>query len=446
MNENVPFFQYSNTGEFFEFAAFNVGNVVNSLKDASNMPNQHRQFTKLFSAREVSDLCGYKDPEAKWLKKKVRQDRVTGLSELPCAAYLESGQYRFTENELSSIIASCNKKKEIYVSIKKAICIVFSQYKGGVGKTISSSTFASIQAIRGRRVLVIDCDPQASITELFTSCYLNSLDSLGINDTIMAAMLNLDGPEAVKNAIKASIRKTAFSTLDIIPGCQILSTIDRLLGKAEGRAEAMGADPIEHWSLLKSAVKNLEDDYDLIVIDCPPAISPMNTNAVFAADILINPLTASMLDCAALVKYYQFMGNSFREIGEIIGEDNLSRAITRVLITNFDGNPDADPFDSPDFKKNKSLKITDEVVRKYLLKFLPGFVIEQPFLRSDAIKVATNSYQTLIELDLKALDEDDIKKNNISPQAYKRACQSANLICDEIELLIEQHVALHQAV
>lgn len=141
--------------------------------------------------------------------------------------------------------------------------------KGGVGKTTSSINIAGALCLYGRRVLIVDFDPQGAAT-VGLGINANSVDN-----TIYTAMFDssLDVHEVV--------RHTRFDGLDIIPANIDLSAAEIQLVTEVGREQALAA-----------TIRPLRQEYDVIIIDCQPSLGLLTVNALTAADGVIIPVAA----------------------------------------------------------------------------------------------------------------------------------------------------------
>jgi len=147
--------------------------------------------------------------------------------------------------------------------------------KGGVGKTTSAVTLAGVMQKRGFRVLLVDLDPHGSLTSYF-----------GVDpDTVEPSGYDLF-QQSLSNSlrIKSVINKTRFSRLHFVPASSALATLDRQLGTKDG----MGL-------VIKKALHQVEDDYDLAIIDCPPMLGLLMVNALAACDRLLIPVQTEYL-------------------------------------------------------------------------------------------------------------------------------------------------------
>ena len=147
--------------------------------------------------------------------------------------------------------------------------------KGGVGKTTTTIALAGLLSQRGKRVLLVDTDPHGSLTT-----YLG-YDS----DNLPCSLFELfQLPMLNKATITPFVLKSDIPGLDIIPAHMSLATLDRIMGNRNG----MGL-------VLKRTLKALEDDYDYVLIDCPPILGVMMVNALAASTRVLIPVQTEFL-------------------------------------------------------------------------------------------------------------------------------------------------------
>ena len=145
--------------------------------------------------------------------------------------------------------------------------IAIANQKGGVGKTTTAINLASCLAEIGKEILVIDIDPQGNTTSGF------GLDKDEIENTVYELMLD-------ECTIKESmIKGESIDNLTIIPSNVNL---------AGAEIELLGINEKEY--ILKNAVDYIKDDYDFIIIDCPPSLNMLTVNAMTTADTVLVPI------------------------------------------------------------------------------------------------------------------------------------------------------------
>ena len=144
--------------------------------------------------------------------------------------------------------------------------IAIANQKGGVGKTTTSINLAASIAEMGKRVLAIDLDPQGNMTSGL------GVDKNEVENTVYELMLD-------ECSINESIQDTVVKGLRLIPSNVNL---------AGAEIELLGINDKEY--ILKTAVDYIRDDYDFIVIDCPPSLKMLTVNAMTTADTVLVPI------------------------------------------------------------------------------------------------------------------------------------------------------------
>lgn len=142
---------------------------------------------------------------------------------------------------------------------------IFNQ-KGGVGKTTTCVNFAASLGQKGKKTLLVDCDPQG-----------NSTSGVGIDKSEIEA----SSYDVLINSVSASdaIIKTEYKNLYVLPADMNLAGAELELAESENR-----------YKVLKKALATVVLEYDYIIIDCPPSLGLISLNALTASDTLIVPL------------------------------------------------------------------------------------------------------------------------------------------------------------
>ena len=144
--------------------------------------------------------------------------------------------------------------------------IAVTNQKGGVGKTTTTVNLSAILAEKGYKTIIIDSDPQG-----------NSTSSLGINKKLETSLYDVLIDEDIK--IKDTLKKTDIYNLEICP-----SNIN-LAG-----AEVELVSLMSREQRLRNQLDTIRDEYDYILIDCPPSLGLITLNALTAADSVLIPI------------------------------------------------------------------------------------------------------------------------------------------------------------
>jgi chromosome partitioning protein len=183
----------------------------------------------------------------------------------------------------------------------EAITVAVANFKGGVTKTTTAVTLAQGLSIRGHKVLVIDCDPQGSLTTLF-----GILPDAEVQAEHTILPLCLGEEESVEYAI----RSTYWDGIDLIPATSVLFSAEFALPGRQ-RDEGQG---FQFWNVLHYGIEQARQNYDVIVIDTPPALSYVTINAMMAADGIITPLPPNALDFASSVQFWDLFYDLTKEL------------------------------------------------------------------------------------------------------------------------------------
>lgn len=269
-------------------------------------------------------------------------------------------------------------------------------FKGGSGKTTTSAHLAQRLALTGYRVLAIDLDPQASLTALHgVQPEFDLQDGGTLYDAI-----RYDNPVPIANVI----RKTYIPNLDLIPGNLELMEFEHETPRAlsQGKAGLF-------FFRVKEALMQVDQDYDVVVIDCPPQLGFLTMSALSAATGVLVTIHPEMLDVMSMSQFLRMTADLMDVIAES-GAD-MSHDWMRYLLTRYE------PADAP---QNR--------IVAFLRTMYGDKVLNAPLLKSTAISDAGLTKQTLYE----------VERSAFTRTTYDRAVESLNAVNDEISELIQR--------
>jgi chromosome partitioning protein len=177
-----------------------------------------------------------------------------------------------------------------------AFVVVLANHKGGVTKTTSTANLGATLAEAGRRVLIVDCDPQANLSEAFG--WVEELPGERLEDLLAnpAAASRYTPPAALQPDVATGLEWR--ERLRIIPSTDALADIAADLPTTGGPGYEMR---------LREVLDPLREQFDLVLLDTPPGLGTLSGMAVLAADGLLIPALAADLDVRGAGKLYDLV-------------------------------------------------------------------------------------------------------------------------------------------
>lgn len=241
-----------------------------------------RKHPPTFTASNIAAMCGFDKQRMKYL---------TTKQNLPSGTQTGAGRAKlFSLEEALTWIKATSNRTQRRKGIRGRVA-AFANFKGGVAKTSTSVSVAQRLTLFGRKVLLIDGDPQGSATQL---CGYAPDAEISDVDTLLPLIY---GDES---DLRYAVRETYWKNLDLIPACNALQDAEYAIP-----SHILSDTRFEFWNIIKYGLEPLLEEYDVVIIDTPPALSYLTTNVLMAADAIIMPLPPEALDFASSTQFWQ---------------------------------------------------------------------------------------------------------------------------------------------
>lgn len=394
------------------------------IRQATFAPETDKSLRR-FSSWEVAELIMRVHPRTFTNKTREEEGMPAGVFEAG-----KTGMRWFSLSEINQIRALWKENRRhtrlpVRPQNKRAIRIAVANFKGGAGKSTTCLHFAHAAALDGYRVLVVDFDPQATISHAMGLVDVPEEKTVwGIiaRDLVretkkMNLRLRASGAQAREIEIPASIEeamvdsfkigdfisKTCWPTIDVVGSCANAAFVEFASGEYRMR------NP--RWSFFASMDRYLNslppDAYDIILFDCPPAIGYQSLNAVFAADILYVPTGPGYWEYDSTTSFMQQLSEALREISvgfgglpEMAGRLPKRFWAVRVLMTRYEPSNDL-----------------HVAMRDALTRVFKDWMAQNPIELTRAVEQTGRFLQSIYEMDYR----------NMTRETWKRARNSFDL-------------------
>lgn len=375
-----------------------LSSQLQALSEAIFPPTSKKSLRR-FTSGEAARLMSISDSTLR---------KMTLAGEGPQPETTSNGRRLYTLgqiNEIRALLASGTRGREAvdFVPHRRGAdhlqVLAITNFKGGSGKTTTSAHLAQYLALQGYRVLAIDLDPQASLSALLG--VLPETD-VGANETLYAAIRYDDA----RKSLREVVRKTYFDGLDLVPGNLELMEFEHTTPRALMNGSKSG-DGI-FFARVASAIEEVADEYDVVVIDCPPQLGFLTLSGLCAATAMVVTVHPQMLDVASMSQFLLMTRDLLGVVREAGGR--LQYDFIRYLLTRYE------PQDGPQTK-----------VAALLRNLFGDHVLTNPMVKSAAVSDAGLTKQTLYE----------IGRENLTRTTYDRAMEALDAVNGEIEQLMK---------
>ncbi len=351
-----------------------------------NFPPDAQKKLRRFSLAEVADFVGV---SPSYLKKLHLQGKGVEPQVTP------SGRRHYTAAQIEELRTLLDRSPRRRENDKLQVIAVVN-FKGGSGKTTTAAHLSQHLALKGFRVLAIDLDPQASLTALF-----------GIQPEIDGNLSLYESLRYDENRkpISEVIRSTSFPSLDIAPANLELQEYEYETPIAMHAQDSVAGRTF--YTRIGGALSEVDDRYDVVVIDCPPQLGYLTLTALAAATSVLITVHPQMLDIMSMSQFLLMLGGILKSIET--ANVKVSLDWFRYLVTRYE------PGDIP---QQEMVGLMQSMFARQMLR--------NPMVKSTAISDAGLTKQSLYE----------VERSSFVPATYDRARESLDAVNSEIIGLI----------
>jgi chromosome partitioning protein len=372
-----------------------ISNALNMLR-AQQYPPDARKGLRKFQIAEVADFMGVTQSHLRQLHSEGKGPEVETVS----------GRRYYTASQMLELrdFLEANKKSDrrIYVPHRRdgealqVLAVV--NFKGGSGKTTTAAHLSQYLALTGHRVLAIDLDPQASLTSLF-GIQPELDETVSLYETLRF--------DEERKPLGEIIQRTNIPGLDVVPANLLLQEYEYDVPLAiSGKKGQEGR--LFHTRIL-NAVKEVDADYDLVIIDCPPQLGYLTITALMASTGILITIHPQMLDIMSMSQFLMMLGGILTSVAGAGAEIRVKWF--RYLVTRFE------PTDIPQAQ-----------MVGFMQSMFAQNMLNNHVLKSTAISDASIKKQSLYE----------VERSEFVRATYDRAIESLNAVNGEVTDLIHK--------
>lgn len=366
-----------------EAVAETSNHVVQQVRSNMLAP-EARKSPPTFNSAQLAELCGVEKVKIPYLSKK---------GNLP-AGTKDGQRFLWTLAETRIWVQHFRSDYLRDPKLAAAAVIAIANFKGGVSKTTTAAALAQGLSLRGHRVLVIDTDPQGSLTTLFGVLPDTEVEE---EDTILPLCAGMT------DSIMASIRPTYWDGIDLVASAPLLFNAEFLLPSRQK------TEPdFEFWRVLENGLAEASDVYDVIIIDTPPALSYITINALIAAQGVLMPLPPNALDFASSAQFWNLFTEVVGGLLRTRGADKKFNFID-VLLSRVDRSD-----------------VVSAAVRQWITSAYGGMVLPVEIPKTSIAASASAEFGTVYDLD----------QGSVQAKTLKRARDAYDQLVDYVEMQV----------
>jgi chromosome partitioning protein len=277
--------------------------VIERLRERVFAPGSEKQLEIRFNVRTAAEMAGRTE-------KAIRDAEADGR--LP-----EPAKDPDTGRRNGYTLADVNRMREVFGTQRRRgvddppLILAVQNFKGGVGKSTVVTHLAQFFALRGYRVCVIDCDSQASTTAIFG---MNPDVDVNEEEDTLYPFFRHGGPASLHYALRATYW----------PGIAIIPANLGLYDAEYEFAARMAREPTFILDRLREGVESIADQFDVVLLDPPPALGMLSLSVLRAANALLVPAPPNNIDFASTAHFLKMMEATLAELARAGGARQYS--------------------------------------------------------------------------------------------------------------------------
>jgi chromosome partitioning protein len=379
----------------FEVLASRAETVISRLRDRVYADGSRKALELQFNVRTAAEMVGRSE-------KLIRDAEADGRLPEPAKDPVSGRRVGYS-------LGQVNHMREVFGTLparganERALVMAVQSFKGGVGKSTLTCHLAQYFALKGYRVCVIDCDSQASTTSIFG---LNPDVDVQEEEDTLYPFFRHGGPATLHYALQA----TYWPNIALIPANLGLYDAEYEFAARMARDSSFVLDR------LREGVDSIRDQFDIILMDPPPALGMISLSVLRAADALLVPAPPNNIDFGSTAHFLRMMTATLEEMSRAGGERDY--AFVKILVT-----------------KMSDTKSAHQAIHRMMQAVFPHDLLQAVLKDSAEIDNATANLQTVYE----------ITGPSTRSATHKRCRAYLDAVGREVEVLVRKTWPSHHA-